>query len=223
MLRQTPGPDSHYGTAMIHRLKIVTFSAIIGLMLVLAGADLHVATAQETSKAKLDSELPHLFDQKVPEWLKKYDVPSAAIAYIKNGKLVWTAVYGEQSPGVPASKRTLYNIASLTKPISAEVILRLVSAGKISLDEPISAYWVDPDVKDNPWQNLLTPRLCLSHQTGFTNWRYQTNNVLKFQWEPGTRTGYSGEGYDYVARFAEKKLGRPFEELAQEYVLIRSA
>jgi CubicO group peptidase (beta-lactamase class C family) len=36
--------------------------------------------------------------------------------------------------------------------------------------------------------------------------------------EPGTNTGYSGEGYDYVARFAEKKLGSPFEDLAKEYV-----
>ncbi len=174
--------------------------------------------AQAPSQGMSSSELQRQLDQKIPGWLKQYDVPSVAVAYIDNGKLAWTAVYGEQSPGVPASAKTLFNVASLTKPISAEVILRLASAGKLSLDEPISAYWVDPDVKDNPWQKLLTPRLCLSHQTGFTNWRYQTNNVLRFQWEPGTRTGYSGEGYDYVARFAEKKMGQPFEELAQRYV-----
>jgi CubicO group peptidase (beta-lactamase class C family) len=157
-------------------------------------------------------------DREVPAWLKQYDVPSVAVAYIRRGKIDWTAIYGEQSPGVPANAKTLYNVASLTKPISAEVILRLVAAGKISLDEPISAYWIDPDVKDNPWNTLLTPRLCLSHQTGFTNWRSQTNNVLTFQWQPGTRTGYSGEGYNYVARFAEKKTGQPFETLAQTYV-----
>lgn len=164
------------------------------------------------------SRLQLSLDQKAPQWLKQYDVPSVAVGYIENGKLDWTAVYGEQSPGVPATEKTLYNLASLTKPISAEIILRLASEGKISLDEPVSAYWIDPDVKDNPWNKLLTPRLCLSHQTGFTNWRYQTNDVLKFQWEPGTRTGYSGEGYDYVARFAEKKMGRPFEDLARQYV-----
>jgi hypothetical protein len=43
-------------------------------------------------------------------------------------------------------------------------------------------------------------------------------HMLQFQWQPGTQFGYSGEGFDYVARFAEKKTGRPFEELAQEYV-----
>lgn len=164
------------------------------------------------------SEVKAQLDQKATQWLKQYDVPSVAVAYIADGKVAWTGVYGEQSPGVQATSKTLYNVASLTKPISAEVILRLASAGKLSLDEQISAFWIDPDVKDNPWNKLLTPRLCLSHQTGFTNWRYQTNGVLKFQWEPGTKTGYSGEGYDYVARFAEKKLGQPFEYLAQEYV-----
>jgi CubicO group peptidase (beta-lactamase class C family) len=166
------------------------------------------------SRQPIQAEL----DQKVPGWLKQFDVPSVAIAYIRNGKIDWTAIYGEQSPGIPANAKTLYNVASLTKPISAEVILRLASKGIISLDEPIAPYWIDPDVKDNPWNALLTPRLCLSHQTGFTNWRYQTNNVLTFQWQPGTRTGYSGEGYNYVARFAEKKTKQPFETLAQTYV-----
>ncbi len=172
--------------------------------------------AQGTSASK--SELRLRVDKEAPQLLKQYNVPSVAIGYIENGKLAWTAVYGEQSPGVPASERTLYNVASLTKPISAEVVLRLASAGNISLDEPVFTYWTDPDIKDNPWRKLLTARLCLSHQTGFSNWRYQTGNVLRFQWEPGTRTGYSGEGYEYVARFVEKKMGRPFDDLAKQYV-----
>jgi CubicO group peptidase (beta-lactamase class C family) len=164
------------------------------------------------------SALHRLADQAIPQWLKKHDVPSAAVAYIHDGEVAWTAVYGEQSPGVPATGKTLYNIASLTKPITAEAILRLASQGKLSLDEPTSTCWIDPDIAANPWHKLLTPRLCLSHQTGFPNWRSRTKGVLTFQWEPGTRTGYSGEGYDYVARFTEKKLERPFEDLAQEAV-----
>lgn len=158
-------------------------------------------------------------ESKAAQWLKVDDVPSVAIASIEKGKLAWTAVYGEQRPGVPATPQTLYNVASLTKPVAAETILRLVSRGRIDLDEPMWPHWVDPDVAGNPWHKLLTPRLCLTHQTGFKNWRYETKNVLTFQWEPGTQAGYSGEGYNYVARFAEKKLGRPFEELAQEHVL----
>jgi CubicO group peptidase (beta-lactamase class C family) len=183
----------------------------------LLGGQLH-AQSSRSREVSEKSDLKAQLGQKTPQWLKQYDVPSVAIAYIENGKVAWTAVYGEQSPGVPATGKSLYNVASLTKPISAEVILRLASVRKLSLDEQISVSWIDPDVKDNPWNRLLTPRLCLSHQTGFPNWRYQTNGVLKFQWEPGTSTGYSGEGYDYVARFTEKKLGRSFEDLAKEYV-----
>ena len=156
--------------------------------------------------------------QNLPKWLKQYDVPSVAVAYIADGKLAWTAVAGEQSSGVPANDKTLYNIASLTKPIVAETILRMTSQDKLQLDEPIYPYWVDPDVKDNPWNKLLTPRLCLSHQTGFANWRRMTNHVLTFNFQPGTQTKYSGEGYFYVARFAQNKAQKSFDQLAQQYV-----
>ncbi|HYP08002.1 MAG TPA: serine hydrolase domain-containing protein [Bryobacteraceae bacterium] len=171
------------------------------------------------ASAEQQTSLKTQIDASAQQWMKEYDVPSFAVGFIENGKLAWTAVYGEQSPGVPASAKTLYNVASLTKPVAAETVLRLVSEGKIQLDEPMAAHWIDPDIAQNPWHKLLTPRLSLSHQTGFTNWRYQTKNVLQFQWEPGTKTGYSGEGYEYVARFAEKKTGKRFEELAQQYVL----
>lgn len=152
------------------------------------------------------------------EWLKESDVPSVAVAYIRDGKVAWTEVYGDQVPGVPATGKTLYNLASLTKPITAETVLRLASAGKLSLDESMSPFWLDPDIKGDPWSKLLTPRLCLSHQTGFANWRRMTGGVLKMRWEPGTQTGYSGEGYMYLGRFTENKMAKPFDALAQEIV-----
>jgi len=169
------------------------------------------ASATKDGRAELDAH--------VAEWLKESDVPSVAVAYIQDRKVAWTAVYGEQSPGVAASEKTLYNVASLTKPITAETILRLASQRKLALDESISQIWVDSDIKDDPYSKLLTPRLCLSHQTGFANWRRMTGGVLKIRWKPGTQTGYSGEGYNYVGAFAERKLARPFDELAQEMVL----
>jgi len=176
-------------------------------------------SAQTSLPPATDAERKHQLDQQVPGWLKEFNVSSASIAYIDGGKIALTAYYGDQVPGgPPANEKTLYNVASLTKPITAEVILRLASEQRLSLDEPMSPFWTDPDIKDNPWTKLLTPRICLSHQTGFTNWRYQTKGVLTFQWEPGTKTGYSGEGFDYVARFAEKKTGQPWEVLAQQYV-----
>lgn len=157
----------------------------------------------------------------MPTWLKAFNVTGVGIAYIANGRLAWTAFYGDQVPGgPPANDKTLYSVASLTKPITAEIILRLASIGKLSLDESVSPYWIDPGLKDNPWAKLLTPRICLTHQTGFPNWRYQTANILKFQFQPATGFGYSGEGYDYLAHFVERKTGVPFEELAQQYAFV---
>lgn len=157
-------------------------------------------------------------DDKAPQWLAEADVPSLAVAYIRNGRLEWTRVYGEQEDGVPATTRTLYNIASLTKPLTAEVILRLVAAGHLSLYEPLSAHWIDPDIADDARHTKLTLRLALSHRTGFTNWRYQTGGVLRFDADPGSQFGYSGEGYEYGLRFVERKLGMPWESLATQYV-----
>ncbi len=190
------------------------------LIAVILLANSAVATyAQSAAHPIIKSVAQRRLDEKVPIWIKAFNVSGIAIAYIENGKLAWTAFYGEQIPGgPPANEETLYDVASLTKPISAETILRLASDGKLSLDEPMYSYWTDPDLKDNAWTTLLTPRLCLSHQTGFANWRRETNNVLTIQWKPGTQTGYSGEGYNYVAHFAEKKTGRSFEDLAQQYV-----
>ncbi len=189
------------------------FKCFICVVILVLSIPILCAQAQDPSPAK------RLLDRRMPVWLKAFNVTGVGIAWIENGQISWTAYYGLQVPdGPPANEKTLYSVASLTKPVSAEVILRLASTGKISLDEPIHKYWIDPDVKDNDWNRLLTPRLCLSHQTGFPNWRYQTGNVLKFQWEPGTAFGYSGEGYDYAARFAQNKTGRAWEDLAQQYV-----
>lgn len=191
----------------------------VAILLLVTCAETIAVSAQTSIKPITKTAAQQRLDERVPIWLKAFNVTGVGIAFIEHGRIAWTAFYGDQFNGGPkANPSTLYSVASLTKPITAEIVLRLASAGKLSLDEPIWPYWTDPDVKDNPWNKLLTPRLCLSHQTGFTNWRYQTKNILQFQWEPGTRFGYSGEGFDYLAHFTEKKLNAPFEVLAQQYV-----
>lgn len=159
-----------------------------------------------------------VLDRNVEQWLRENDVPSIAIGLVENGRVAWTAVYGEQSPGVRATEATVYNVASLTKPVAAELVLRLATAGRVSLDEPLSTHWIDPDVAGDPRHQRLTPALALSHQTGFANWRYLEDGKLVFHHDPGTRWGYSGEGYNYVARFLQNKLATPFEELLQQHV-----
>jgi CubicO group peptidase (beta-lactamase class C family) len=153
----------------------------------------------------------------MPELLHSTKVASASIAVIARGRLAFAAAYGDQSPGVAATPTTVYNIASLTKPLTAEIILRLASARRLSLDESMAVYWTDPDIAGDDRRTLLTPRLALSHQTGFPNWR-GAKTGLHFDRAPGTAWGYSGEGYQYAARFAQARTGTAFETLAQRYL-----
>lgn len=149
-------------------------------------------------------------------WLQRYKVPSLAVAYISDDRIAWTRVQGLQSDGIAATESTLYNVASLTKPVFAETMLRLVATRRMSLDESIAPTWVDPDVADDPRHRLLTPRIVLSNRTGFPNWRTDRQGSLRFEFDPGTRYQYSGEGFEYLRRFVERKEGAPIEAIARE-------
>ncbi|PWE16780.1 serine hydrolase [Marinicauda salina] len=177
-------------------------------------ASISVAGAPASSadpRAELEAALPG--------WLAAYDVPGAAVAYIEDGDIVWTLTAGERSQGAPVGPDTVWNVASLTKPVTAEVVLRLAAGGDIDLDRAMADHYVDPDLAGDPHLEALTPRIALVHQTGFANWRSQTGGTLSFQSAPGTATGYSGEGYTYLGRFAEAAMHTPFPELADQTVL----
>lgn len=176
--------------------------------------------AAQSSATPDISSLRETVDAVATASLKKHGVPAVRVAYIANGRVQWSAVYGEQAPGVPATSKTLFNIASMMRPVTAEVVLRLASQQALSLDEEISDTWIDPDIANDPRKPLLTPRIMLQHRTGFPNWRRETGGKLAFRFDPGTATGYSGEGYDYLAHFIEKKTGRDFVTLAGELVFV---
>jgi CubicO group peptidase (beta-lactamase class C family) len=92
--------------------------------------------------------------------------------------------------------------------------LKLVQSGQWSLDEPLCKYWVDPDVLNDPRHKRLTTRHVLSHQTGFVNWRIDhPSKKLTFDFEPGTKFQYSGEGFEYLRKALESKFHKPLEEL----------
>lgn len=158
-------------------------------------------------------------EQAIADILERHRIVTAGIGVIRDGELVWDRYFGEQAPGVPASAATRFNVASVTKTVAAETILRLAGQGRLSLDEPMAAHWVDPDIADDPRRLALTPRMALNHSTGFPNWRFfLPGRRLTFLHPPGERFTYSGEGMNYVARFAERRLGRPFPELVAETV-----
>ncbi|HTI89588.1 MAG TPA: serine hydrolase domain-containing protein [Puia sp.] len=160
-----------------------------------------------------------LFRQ-IPVWMAEYHVPCVGVGLIENGRIKWIKVFGDLKKGVPAPANTLFNIASQTKPVVAMVVLRLVAAGKWDLDEPLAHYWIDPDIASDPYLTKLTTRYALSHQTGFPNWRSDSDSgKLYFKFEPGTKFGYSGEGFEYLRRALEKKFNKPLDRLMDSVLL----
>jgi CubicO group peptidase (beta-lactamase class C family) len=159
-------------------------------------------------------------DAAVEKWLAQNNIPALGLGIIRDGKLKEVKVYGNLKKGSPAPYDALFNVASLTKPVVAMVTLRLVSAGKWKLDEPLFNYWIDPDLKDDPRHKVLTTRHVLTHQTGFPNWRWNNaDKKLAFGADPGTKYGYSGEGFEYLRKALEKKFKKTLDELAKETLL----
>lgn len=158
-------------------------------------------------------------DAEIEKWLIENKVPTLGIGVIKEGKLQQVKVFGELENGTSAPYNTIFNVASLTKPITAMVTLKLVSSGKWDLDEPIAAYWTDPDVSKDNNAKLLTTRHILSHQSGFTNWRGNNpDGKLHFEFQPGSKYQYSGEGFEYLRNALEVKFHKTLNELAQELI-----
>ncbi len=160
-------------------------------------------------------------DIEIEKWLKENNVPTLGLGIIENGRLKQVKVFGELKKGVSAPYNTIFNVASLTKPITAIVTLKLVSLGKWDLDEPIYKYWIDPDVANDQNCKSLTTRHILSHQTGFANWRGNNKDgKLHFEFTPGTKYQYSGEGFEYLREALEAKFHKSLNQLASELVFI---
>lgn len=152
-------------------------------------------------------------------WLKQKQIPALGIGFIKDGRIEQISVFGELQKNKPAPVNTIWNVASMTKPITAIVALKLIDAGKLDLDEPIYKYYSDNDVLNDPRSKLLTTRIILSHQTGFPNWRGNNENgKLSFEFEPGKKYQYSGEGYEYLRKALESKFKKSLDQLARELI-----
>ncbi len=167
-------------------------------------------------KNKKEIESTNLF---TPSILKQYltdnNIPVLGLGIITNGQLEEIKVVSNHNRKEKTSINTIFNVASLTKPLTAYLALILVSQDKLDLDEPIYKYWTDPDLKDDKRHKQITIRHILSHQTGFPNWR---DKKLKFQFTPGTQYQYSGEGFEYLRKVMENKFDKPLNQLANELI-----
>ncbi|HEU4712463.1 MAG TPA: serine hydrolase domain-containing protein [Pyrinomonadaceae bacterium] len=187
---------------------------LVCLLLVAVAAGFQQTYAQTAKPVDLS------FAQKLPDWMKETNVPAVGVGIIENGRLKYVKVFGALGKdGPPAPPNTIFQVASLTKPIVEILTLKLVSEGKWKLDEPLAQYWVDPDVQNDPRHKKLTTRHVVTHQSGFPNWRWlNESKKLEFLADPGTKVNYSGEGLEYLARALEKKFNQPLEQIAKKHL-----
>lgn len=155
----------------------------------------------------------------IEKLMAQNNIVCIGMGILKDGKLFSTNVYGELLKGTKAPKNTVFNVASMTKPLVAMVTLQLVNSNRWNLDEPLEKYWTDPDVLNDPRSKQLTSRHVLTHRTGFVNWRWlHATKKLTFDFDPGTKVQYSGEGFEYLKNALEKKFNKSLVQLAQELV-----
>lgn len=154
----------------------------------------------------------------VPALLRDAAVPGLALAVVEGGRLSWAGAFGvaDAAAGAPVDTSTVFEAASLSKPVFAWAVLRLAEEGRIDLDVPLSDYLPAPYLND-PRLPDITARRVLTHTTGLPNWRPR-GGPLALRLEPGERFSYSGEGYVYLQRVVEEVTGRPLDEVVRTLV-----
>jgi CubicO group peptidase (beta-lactamase class C family) len=145
--------------------------------------------------------------------LERGGVPGLSVAYINKGKLIWHKGFGITSTKTrtPVSDSSVFEAASLSKPVVAYAVMKLVDEGKLDLDKPLIQYLgvPYPGVFDARI-NQITARHVLSHTSGFPNWR--NNDTLKIFFNPGERFSYSGEGFVYLSKIIESITEEKFND-----------
>ncbi|SEW44006.1 CubicO group peptidase, beta-lactamase class C family [Chitinophaga sp. YR573] len=161
-------------------------------------------------------------DHFIETYQKYYQIPGVSLALIKDGGLVYYKTYGVRNTftGEKVDENTLFEAASVTKPVFAFAVQRLAERGVIDLDKPLYLYLPYADIEYDERYKLMTARHVLTHRTGFPNWRSMNENgKLNLLFTPGTDYNYSGEGFEYLKKVIEKITGEKVEQVLQEEVV----
>lgn len=161
------------------------------------------------------------FESEVRQLMKKENVPGMAIIVIENAEIESHHKYGLKNSEAhdPIDDSTVYEAASLSKPVFAYGILQMVEEGLLNLDTPLIEYLPYPDVENDTRLQLITARMVLAHTTGFPNWRPKGES-LKIYFQPGERFSYSGEGFVYLQKVAEQLLELSMEDYLKKRVFL---
>ena len=175
-----------------------------------------------------------------------YKSPAVSIAVINEGRIEWARAYGTLEAGgkVPATITTVFQAASLSKPVTAMAVLRLVQQGKLNLDTDVNGSLKSWRVPDNEFTRTqkVTLRRILSHSAGLTISGFlgyasdapvptllqildgtppANSQPIRVDLMPGTKFRYSGGGYVVLQQLLTDVTGKPFPDLLEQLVLRR--
>jgi CubicO group peptidase (beta-lactamase class C family) len=168
--------------------------------------------------------------------------PGLAVALVRHGQLIWAKGYGlaDRVTRQPITAATRFQAASLSKPVTAWGVLRLVEQGRIGLDEPVVGHLRRWHLPPSPFDgDGITVRGLLSHTAGLSVHGYSGQTPdrplppiaaslsgeaggsfpVELLDAPGRRWLYSGGGYSVLQLLIEDLNGRPFAEFMQTHVL----
>lgn len=155
----------------------------------------------------------------LPRLMQALAVPALAVAMVADGEVAWSRTWGVLRAGHPTKvdARTLFEAASLSKPVFAYLVLQLADDGALELDRPLVSYLRPDYLSEDPRIDAITVRDVLRHSTGLVNWREKpATEKLAPQVAPGTRVDYSGEAFFWLQLAVEHVSGKSLDALAQE-------
>ena len=170
------------------------------------------------SEAQINAKM---FDQQLPILLDSALIPGISLALIEGDRIAYSETFGYKdiTTHEEVDKNTIFEAASLTKPVVAYCAMKMVEDGKLDLDKPLYQYLEYPPVANDERYKMITTRLVLSHATGFPNWRKdRSSDQMKMKFEPGSKFGYSGEGFVYLQKVMEKLEGKDLSTIVEEWV-----
>lgn len=179
-------------------------------------------------------------DKKIEVLRTNAQVHGLAITIFNNNQPVYKKTFGYKNNETKEPIKGSTNIygASLSKAVFATLVMKLVEEGVIGLDKPLQNYlpkpiWEYPptkkwhdnysDLKNDSLYKKITARMCLTHTTGFANWRWdEPDQKLRVNFTPGSRYSYSGEGLVYLQVVLENLLNTTLEKLMEEKIFTKA-
>jgi len=205
---------------------------ILGALTVLAVTCASPATANTQRSERMDS-FGESIDRRVPGLMSRYSVPGVSIALVDEGELVWNRGYGE---GIDDA--SIFQVASISKTVTAWAVMNLVENGDVSLDSPLVDHvsWKPPASKFD--ERAITIRRLLSHTAGLSVQGVEgverrsdlvstkpalegkgDNPVVRLIDAPGRDWSYSGGGYGALQLLLEETHEERFSEVMRKRVL----